>query len=130
MQNITSHTDLKTAIQLLEIEQKLKEQILKDQLYLTVESLKPHNVLKSALKDVISTPDNTHNLFDRIIGSASGFFAKKIVVGGSENIFRKLIGYAMQYGVKNYVTNHTETIKSVAQFIFQFFTKNKNSENQ
>ena len=56
MQNITSATGLKNAIQLLEAEQADKGQLLKEQLYITVESLKPVNLLRSTLDDVASSP--------------------------------------------------------------------------
>jgi hypothetical protein len=56
MQNITSSADLKDAIKLLEVEQEMKEQLLRDQLYLTYESLKPLNLLKNTLKEISSSP--------------------------------------------------------------------------
>ena len=46
MQNITSTAGLKNAIQLLEAEQAVKGQLLKEQFYITYESLKPVNLLK------------------------------------------------------------------------------------
>ena len=48
MQNITSAAELKDAIQLLEAEQSIKGQLLRELLFLTYEGLKPVNLLKNA----------------------------------------------------------------------------------
>jgi hypothetical protein len=50
MQNITSVNGLKNAIQLLEVEQDLQGQQLKEQFYITYESLRPVNLLRNTLK--------------------------------------------------------------------------------
>jgi hypothetical protein len=119
MENITSITELKRAIQLLEIEQANKGQMLKDQFYVTYESLKPINLLKSTLKDVSSSPYLIDNILSNVAGMASGYLSKKIVVGGSGNVFRKLLGSLLQVGVRNVVAQHPEAIKSFGQYIFQ-----------
>ena len=62
MQNITSTAGLKDAIQLLEVEQGIKEQLLKDQLYLTYESLKPVNLIRNTLKEISSSPYMIDNI--------------------------------------------------------------------
>ena len=87
MENITSKNSLKNAIQLLEVEQAIQGQLLKEQFYLTCESLKPVNLIKSTLKDIVLSP----NLIDRILGNAiglaTGYLSKKIFIGTSGNIF-------------------------------------------
>jgi len=52
MQNITSVAELKYAIQELETERKVKEQLLREQFYLTYESLKPVNIRRNTLKNL------------------------------------------------------------------------------
>ena len=54
MQNITTVTGLKDAIKVLEAQQTEKGRLLKEQLVLTYESLKPVNILKSTLKELFS----------------------------------------------------------------------------
>jgi hypothetical protein len=54
MQNITSIAELKNAIQLLEVKQADKGQLLKEQFFLTFESLKPANLLRSTVNDIAS----------------------------------------------------------------------------
>ena len=79
MQKIESVAELKNAIQVLEVEQSDKGQLLKEQFFITYKSLRPGNLLRSTMKDIASSP----YLFDNILGAAmglvSGFIIKKII---------------------------------------------------
>jgi hypothetical protein len=125
MQNITSIAGLKNAIQLLEVEQGLKGQLLKEQLYLTYESLKPVNLLRNTLKEISSSPYLIDNITGAGMGLLSGFLSKKIFVGASGNLIRKLIGSILQFGVTNIVAQNSEIIKSVGQALLQHFFRKK-----
>jgi hypothetical protein len=126
MQNITSAAELKDAIQLLEAEQSIKGQLLREQLFLTYESLKPVNLLRNALKEISSTPYLIDNISGTAMGLLGGFLSKKIFVGTSGNLIRKLFGSVLQFGVTNLVAQNSEIIKSVGQALIQhFFQKNK-----
>jgi len=125
MQNITSSAELKNAIRILEIEQTVNGQLLKDQLYLTCESLKPANILKNTLKDITSSPNLIDNILGTAMGLITGYFSRKIVIGTSGNIFRKLFGSIVQIGVTDVVSQHPDAIKSFAQFIFQRIFRKK-----
>jgi hypothetical protein len=120
MENITSATALKSAIQLLEVEQDIKEQLLKEQFYITFESLKPANLLRSTFHEVVSSPHLVDDILGTAVGLATGFVSKKVVmIGASGNIIRKIIGSALQLGITTVVSQHPETIKSIGHFIFQ-----------
>lgn len=125
MQNITSKAGLKDAIQFLEAEQAIKGQLLKDQFYLTYESLKPVNLLMHTLKEISSSPYLIDNISGTAMGLAGGFLSKKIFVGTSGNLIRKLIGSILQFGVTNIVAQNSEIIKSIGQAIFQHFFHKK-----
>ena len=125
MQNITSKAGLKDAIQLLEADQVLKGLILKDQFYLTYESLKPVNLLMHTLKEISSSPYLIDNISGTAMGLAGGFLSKKIFVGTSGNVIRKLIGSILQLGVTNVVAKNSDIIKSVGHAIFQHFFHKK-----
>jgi hypothetical protein len=125
MQNITSAVELKDAIQLLEAEQSIKGQILREQLFLTYESLKPVNLLRNALKEISSTPYLIDNISGTAMGLLGGFLSKKIFVGASGNLIRKLFGSVLQIGVTNLVAQNSETIKSVGQALIQHFFQKK-----
>jgi hypothetical protein len=131
MEKITSVAELKSAIELLEVEHALKGQLLKEQVYLTYESLKPINVLKRTLKELTSSPYLIDNIPGTIMGLASGYLSKKLFTGGSGNIFRKLLGSILQFGVTNVVAKNSDVIKSTGLAIFQHFLQKKimNSKN-
>lgn len=126
MQNITSSAELKDAIQLLEVDQGIKGQLLKDQLYITYESLKPVNLIRHTLKEISSSPYLIDNLSGTAMGLLSGFLSKKIFVGSSGNLIRKFIGSVLQFGITNVVAKNSDAIKSVGQTLLQlFFDKKK-----
>jgi len=125
MQNITSATGLKNAIQLLEVDQADKGKQLKEQFYLTYESFKPVNLLRNTLDDITSSPFLIDNILGTVMGLTTGFLSKKIFIGASGNKFRKLIGYILQFGVTNFVAQHHDTIQSFGQFVFKYFFRKK-----
>ena len=125
METITSVVSLKNAIQLLEAEQTVKGILLKEQFQLTFESLKPINILKNTLKEVSSSPLLIDNILGSVVGLATGYLSKKIVVGASGNIFRNILGSILQFGVTNVVSRHPEGIKSIGQSIFQLLFRKK-----
>jgi hypothetical protein len=127
---MTSTAELKNAIQLLEVEQGIKGQLLKEQFYITYESLKPVNLLKSTLNDIASSPYLKDNILNTILGLATGYITKKIFIGASGNKFRKLIGSILQFGVVNFVSQHPEAIKSFSQLIFQYFLRKKETNSE
>jgi hypothetical protein len=117
MQTITSSLELKDAIRILEVEQYEKGQALKQQFRLTYESLKPVNLFLNALNDITSSPSVANNLLGTSAGLVGGFLSKKIFVGTSGNLFRKLIGSFVQFGVSNLVANHPDAVKTIGQFV-------------
>jgi hypothetical protein len=132
MQNITTATGLKNAIELLEAEHAIKGQLLKEQFYLTCESMKPINILNRTLKEITSSQYLINNISGTIMGLASGYLSKKIFTGGSGNILRKLLGSILQFEVTNVVAKNSDIIKSVGLSIFQHFLQKKvmNSKNR
>jgi hypothetical protein len=127
MENITSTAGLKKAIELLEAEQDVKLQRLKEQLYPAYESLKPVSLLKSTLKDIRSSPYLIDNIIGTALGLATGYLSKKMVVGASVNRVRKLIGSILQYGITNVVAQHADSIKSYGRYFFQHIFSKKES---
>ena len=130
MEPITSIEDLKNAIQVLEFEHVYKQQLLKEQVFLTIESLKPANLIRSSIHEITSSPYLVENILGATVGLASGYISRKLIVSGSHNIFRKLFGSILQFGVTNVVAQHSDSIKSIGQFIYQHFLHKKevNSE--
>ena len=125
MEYISSSAVLKDTIQLLEVEQEIEGRLLKEQFKKTYESLKPVNLLKSTFMEVASSPYLLDNIIGAGVGLATGYLSKKIVIGTSGNIIRRFFGLLMQLGVTNTVAQHPDTIKSIGQFIYQYFLRKK-----
>jgi len=127
MQNIKSRADLKRQIQTLELDHAIKGQLLKTEINITFDSLKPANLIRSMLKDVSSTPYLIENVMGAALGLGSGYLTKKMIVGKSDNVLRKLVGTIVQFGVTNIVAQHSETIKSFGQSILETIFAKKNT---
>jgi len=121
METSSSSLLLKNEIQLLEVEKAFQEQLLKEQFYATYENLKPVNLLRSTLSDVASSPFLIDHILSTAVGLATGYLSKKVVVGASGNIFRKLLGFMMEVGVTNSVAQHPDSIRSIGKYIYHHF---------
>lgn len=132
MQKITSGEELRAAILLLENKQQEEGKLLKQQFRLTYESLKPVNLIKNAFKEVTQSPDLKGKILETSLGLAAGYLSKGLLVRGSGNPFKKILGTVLQMGITNIVTKHPEFIKSAgAKIINKFFNKPKvDQENE
>jgi hypothetical protein len=118
MQNITSTEKLKEAIQILEEEYYVKEQELRKQLFVTYSSLKPFNILKNTLKEITS-PTLIEEISGSGIGLIGGFLSRKIFVGTSGNVIRKVLGSLLQLGVTAVVSQNSGIIQSAGMSLIQ-----------
>jgi hypothetical protein len=127
MQQITTVAGLKNAIQILEIEQNARKEELKEQLHLTYESLRPVNIIRSTLKELFSMSDNIPGT---ALGAAGGFLLKKLLVGSSGGVLKRLIGTVLQLGITNIASHKSDAIKSLGLSLFQriFHKKERISE--
>jgi hypothetical protein len=74
---------------------------------------------------VASSPHLLNYFLGATVGLFSGYLSKKIVIGTSGNLIRKFFGFMTQLGVTNSVAQHPEVIKSIGQFIYQYFLRKK-----
>jgi hypothetical protein len=125
MQNITSVASLKNEILFLEADQAIKGQHLKEQFFITYESFKPGNFFKGSMNDIVSSPYLIENILGSLIGLATGFISKKLIVGKSGNIAKKLLGSTLQFVITNIFTQRPDLINSLGQFIVQKISRKK-----
>jgi hypothetical protein len=102
-----------------ESELELDGRLLKIHFQLAYESLKPLNIIKSTFKQIISAPGLKTGVVDTLMGLASGFVAKKILVGRSHNPFAKLLGSLIEIFVSNKLTNNADEIRSVGSVLIK-----------
>ena len=121
MENITCAADLKLAIQNLEFEREVQGQLLRDHFFITFESLKPVNLIKNTLHEITSSPYLIDNMLGAIMGIVSGYISRKIAVGASHSMFRKIVGSVLQFGVTNFVAQHPDMLKNIGNFVMNMF---------
>jgi hypothetical protein len=129
MELLITETDLRFTIYQLEKKQAEEGKLLKEQFILTYESLKPSNLFRSAMSDVATSPYLIDNIVGTAIGLGTGYLTRKVTLGTSGNIFKRLLGSAMQFGVTNIVAQHPETIKAIGKFIFKHVLHKKEVNN-
>ncbi len=117
MENIKSTIGLKYAIEQLEYRHASNAQRLETDFVIVVESLKPANLIKSALGNITETSDVMDNILSGAFGLASGYLTRKITAGTSGNIVKKLLGTILQFGVTSVVARHPQTIRAIGKFI-------------
>ena len=89
MENITTSAELKKAIQVLEVDQYVQGQDLKAQLFIIADSFKAINILKSSVKDIVSSPFLIDTLIGSAVSMATGYFSNKLLIGVSGKIIKK-----------------------------------------
>ncbi len=119
MQKIINIAELKTAIRQLESQQANEWLFLKDQLRDTVESLKLINVIKSSLKEGISSPHLITNSIKAAIGITTGLVTKKLLIGKTINPLKKMLGIIIEMVVAKNVVKNAAGIKSIGSLILK-----------
>ena len=119
---------LKESIRILEIRQAEEGQQLNAQLRLAYESLKPINLIKNSIKDLASSFEIKHSLLETIVSFISGYFAQRMIVSSKSNVFKKLLGVLMQFGVNNIVLKNIESIRIFISDLIGKFISPKEEE--
>jgi hypothetical protein len=126
MQNITSVSGLKDVILLLENKQAIQGRLLKEQFNFICESLKPVNLIKSTLNEVVGSSSIIGSIFNTSLGLTAGYLSKKIITSASGNPLIKLFGIVLQYGITYVIAKHHEVIKFTGlNFLRNIFIKNE-----
>lgn len=112
MEKITSITELRETILLLEIKQAKEKTLLKEQFTVTYESLKPVNLIKSKINELITSPNLKESILNGVMSLAAGYLSKKVAVGTTHNPLKQLLGTLLQVGVTSIVSKNSEGIKS------------------
>ena len=101
---------LKESIRRVEIRQAEEGKILKEQFRITYESLKPVNLIKSSLKELVNSVDIKNSIFETIVSIVSGYVGQKFIVNSKSSVFKKIMGVLMQFGVTSIVSKKSEEV--------------------
>ena len=123
---INTSADLKVAIKRLEQQSELQKEIVVEQFHKTYESLKPINLLKSSLNKVVRAPGVVENIINATLGLGAGVFSKKLLIGKSTGILKKLLGAAVEFGVAGLISKNSGSLKSGGiNLLSKIFKSNK-----
>ncbi len=118
----TAVDSLRESILLLEIRQAEEGKILKEQLLVTYESLKPVNLFKSAIREISGYSEVKKGFLDTVIPVLFAFLTRKMFVRPRSNLFRRILGTVLQFGVTSFVAKNADSIRD---FINQQFDRAK-----
>ena len=121
MEKITSVSQLRDKILQLEYKQKNEAALLKEQFSITYEKLKPVNLIKNKINDIVSSPNLKENILNATLSIAAGYLSKKAVVGSTHNPLKKLLGTLLQVGVTSLVAKNGDEIRSTASNLISSF---------
>lgn len=129
MQNITTSTELKDAILLLKEQQVVQGQVMKEHFFTVVESIKPINILRSTISQVKSSPDLMGGLLSTTVGLVAGYLSNKTLVGSSANVFKKLLGTVLQFGITTMIVKNPESVKALGRTILHRIFNKKEADS-
>ena len=78
MNTLKSGLNLKAAILQLEAQQAVELRLLRQQLQLTYENIKPINLVKNTFKEVVASEELTDNIVNTSVGLAAGYVSKTL----------------------------------------------------
>lgn len=111
MNKINANTQLSKAIIALEIKRQQQLIDIKSQFRDIYEGMKPSNLIKSAISEITGSSAVKSSISNTLIGSATGFIAKKLMVGSSLNPLKIGLGLLVQTLTTNVATKNGDKIK-------------------
>ena len=116
---VTTKPGLKLAILELEIKAVEQKKDLLVQFQQTRESFKPVNLIKNSFREITSSPGLGSKVLNATLGLGAGLLSKRMMIGPSSNILKKIIGSALEFGVAGMVTKNGQQIKTGAAGLFK-----------
>lgn len=104
---------LKESIALLEIQYAEEKRLLKEELSYVAEHMKPINIIKDSVSNLVSTLKAERNLFGTIFGTLSGYLAS-VVFGPKPTMLNKVGAKFLQQIVAIAVSRNSPVLTDVA----------------
>lgn len=108
--NISNHSQLKDAMHYLKIKSETQKTELRIHFKETMDALKPVNLLKSSVKDIAESPGIATAAIGTTVAIGAAVLSKKMIVGKSANIFKRLLGTVVEFAVARSITNNSDVI--------------------
>ena len=108
---ITNARQLKEAIILLEAHEKFQKEVVIEQFHDIYNGLKPANIIRNAFHKMTDSPGIANRIIGTTVGIGAGLLSKKILIGKSTNIFKRVFGTLLELVVANAVAKNADGIK-------------------
>lgn len=117
MSKVNPNDSLNASISLLEQKRQKDFQELKQQLHVTGESMKPANLIKSAVRDITGSSQFKSVLIKAAIGLAAGIIAKKLLQRQKRTYKNQILGNAVQYGISFLAAKRNSFLKAAGIYV-------------
>lgn len=107
MASISTSKELQKRIQELEQKKSVQELALKEQAQLSMEALKPGNMISSALHQ----PGVKGTIFTASLGLLTGYLSKRLFLGPASGPVSKVAGEVLQWGMAALSGTKADNIK-------------------
>jgi hypothetical protein len=77
---------------------------LKEQYFVVHNSITVSNIVNQGITEIYKTATNKDNLYTNIASVLGGYLTKRLVVGGSKNPFKQILGYGVQFAVTQLIS--------------------------
>lgn len=104
--------------------------LLKEQFHITLESLKPINLLKSTVKKSTESPEIKTNIVNNVIGLTTGYLSKLVLFGASRNPIARMLGTVFQFAVTNFASKNGTSIQTAGENILHRILQSKKRSSQ
>jgi|GEM_PF-2318375 len=98
---------LKESIAKLEAQQAEEKELLKEELFYVFEHLKPSNIIKDTVMDLVSTVHVKKNFLSTVLGTGAGYLAS-VVFGPKPTLLNKLGARFLQQAVNFVVIQNSQ----------------------
>ena len=109
---INTALELKQAIAILEEEEKIKKAMVVDQFHEIYNSLKPANLIRNAYHKITDSPGMiAKRIISTSVGVGAGLLSKRILIGKTTNIFKRVFGSILELVVASAVAKNADGIQ-------------------
>jgi hypothetical protein len=127
---IHSMDSLHSALRTLEQRQSSEGQALREHFRLTYETMRPANLIKSALTEVTQSQDLKDHLVSTGVGLVAGHASKAVFESVSDSPMKGLVGTAIQFGITNAVARHPEVVLAASRGVLRMLRSAWRSRNE
>jgi len=100
---VSNRQDLETRIRELKQLQAVQKAGFRTTAVSIMDSINPSTIVQHILKDMVQSPEIRSTALNAAIGLGAGFLGKRLIVGDSKNLFKKITGSVVQLVVADFV---------------------------